>query len=182
MASGSGVEQQALAGSGDARTQAMSAYNTVNPIYSKLATGSVGLTPQQKSNMLTASADSLGGGVSSATGQGGLYAARTGNAGGATAAIDDAARQAGVQQSENALNVENTDAEVARQNQKLGLAGLNGIYDDASRTGVDYLNTANSASQAKRNALYGLISPAMSVLGANKWVQNLGSGSGGGGD
>jgi hypothetical protein len=104
------------------------------------------------------------GGVASAVGQGGLYAARTGNAGAATAALDDAARNAMVQNSKDNLAVENEDAEIARQNQKLGLAGESGIYEDANRTGADYLNTAGSASANKRNAIFGLVDPLAKVL------------------
>jgi hypothetical protein len=143
----SGVEKNALANSGAAVNQATSAYNTSNPIYSQMATNPQGYTPEQKGNLLTASAEALGGGQSAAVGAGSLLAARTGNAGGATAAIDDAARQAGVQSSQNALSVENQDAQLADSHQREGLAGLNGIYDDANKTGGDYLNTAEDASK-----------------------------------
>src|SRR4051794_39596777 len=97
--SGSGVEKNALAGSATAGTTAQNALSTVNPIYSRLATGTVGYTPEQKADMKTSAAQGLGGAVAGATGAGGLYAARTGNAGGAAAAIDDSARAAMQQQS-----------------------------------------------------------------------------------
>ncbi len=147
MASGSGVEKNALNASANAGSQAQQSYNQINPIYAQMAEGGYGFTPQQKSNMLTASGQSLGGAVSGAVGQGGLVAARTGNAGGTDAAIDDATRNAQVQGSENALGVENADASLAHQNQITGLNGLNSIYSDANRTGVDYLGTAQSASK-----------------------------------
>lgn len=148
MASSSGVEKNALNNSAVAGNTASGALSTINPIYSQMAEGNMGFTPQQKSNMLTASGQSLGGAVSGAVGEGGLLAARTGNAGGSASALDDAARTAGVQESSNALGVENADASLAHQNQITGLNGLNSIYDDANKTGVDYLNTANSAQQA----------------------------------
>jgi hypothetical protein len=173
--SGSGVEKNALNASANAGRQADTAYNTVDPIYSEMASGNVGLTPIQKSRMLTASGQSLGGANAGAVGQGALYAARTGNAGAATAAIDDSARSAMEKQSENAVDVENKDAQLASQNQRFGLSGISDIYSDANRTGEGYLGTANSASQAKRNSIYGLIDPITSILGSNKRVQGIGS-------
>lgn len=143
--SGSGVKTDALSNYGTNAGTAAGALNTVNPIYSQMATGTDGYTPTQKSNMLTSSAQSLGGGVSSAVGQGGLLAARTGNAGGATAALDDASRQAGVQQSTNSLNVQNQSDQLAEKNQQIGLAGLNSIYADANGQADQSLNTANNA-------------------------------------
>lgn len=162
--SGSGVEKNALANSSTATGQATTAYNDVNPIYSKLATGTVGYTPQQKSDQLTASSQSLGGGVSAAVGQGGLLAARTGNAGGATAALDDASRQAGVTQSGNALDVQNQSDQLATQNQRVGLAGENSIYNDANSTGVGYLNTADAAAQAEAQRKMGYVNMGLKFL------------------
>lgn len=167
--SGSGVEKDALAASGTAQNQAAGAYGTLNPIYTQEATNPQGFTQQQTANQLTASAQNLGGGVAADVGQGALLAARTNNAGGATAAIDAAAHGAQAQQSENALGVQNQSAMLARQQQQQGLAGLNGIYDDANRTGGDYLNTANSAAQAA----------AANKLAWTKFgVQTLGTGGG----
>lgn len=143
--SGSGVKTDALRNYGTNAATAAGALGTVNPIYSSMATNPTGYTPQQKSNLLTASEQTEGGGVSAATGQGGLYAARTGNAGGAAAAIDDASRQAGVQQSENALGVENQDAQLADSHQREGLAGLSGIYANANGQANQSLQVANGA-------------------------------------
>lgn len=162
--SGSGVEKNALNASANAGQQAQAAYNTVDPIYSEMASGNVGLTPIQKSRMLTASGQSLGGANAGAVGQGALYGARTGNAGAATAAIDDSARSAMEKQSENALDVENKDAQLASQNQRFGLSGISDIYSDANRTGEGYLNTADSAAQARANRKMGYAKMAMDFL------------------
>ena len=143
----SGVKKDALGISGTAGAQATSAFNTANPIYTSFASGTQGLTPQQQSNMLTASAQSLGGGVSAATGQAGLMAARTGNAGGFSAALDDAAGQAGIQQSANALGVQNQSAQIARQNQDIGLQGLSNEYNTGTGASISALNAANGAQQ-----------------------------------
>jgi hypothetical protein len=142
--SGSGVKTDALANYGTNSNNAAGALNTINPIYSSMATNPQGLTPIQKANALTASSQSAGGGVASAVGQGGLLAARTGNAGGATAALDDAARSADVTNSKNALDVQNQSDQLATQNQRIGLAGLNGIYDESNNQANASLNTATN--------------------------------------
>src|SRR5258708_9691735 len=108
-----------------------------------MATNPKGYTPIQKANALTASSQSAGGGVASAVGQGGLLAARTGNAGGATAALDDAARSADVTNSKNALDVQNQSDQLATQNKRIGLAALNDIYNEANGQADASLNTAN---------------------------------------
>ena len=146
--SGSGVEKNALNQAGTAAGQASSAYGTISPIYAQEATNPTGYTPQQRANQLTASNQSLGGAVAGAVGQGALYGARTNNAGAATAALDDSARNAMAQQSQNALGVENDNAALMEKQKQEGLAGLNSIYGDANRTGADYLGIANSSQQA----------------------------------
>jgi len=164
MASGSGVEKNALAASSNAGNQSQSAFNSINPIYNNLASGTVGYTPTEKANQLTASSQSLGGGVAGAVGQGGLLAARTGNAGGATAALDDASRQAGVQQGENALGVQNASDQLATQNQRVGLSGLNSIYSGGNSAGENYLGTANSAQQAAAARTQGYVKMGLGAL------------------
>jgi hypothetical protein len=143
--SGSGVKKDAFSNYGTNASTASGAVGTLNPIYSSMATNPEGLTPIQKANALTASSESAGGGVASAVGQGGLMAARTGNVGGATAALDDASRMADVTNSKNALDVQNQSDQLATQNKRVGLAGLNGIYDESNGQANASLNTANNA-------------------------------------
>lgn len=143
----SGVKDAAMTNYGTNSANAAGALSTINPIYSQMAAGGMGYTPQQKSDQLTASSQSLGGGVAGAVGQGGLMAARTGNAGGAAAALDDASRQAGVQQSSNALDVQNRSDQLATDNQRVGLSGLNSIYSGANGQADASLNTANQAAK-----------------------------------
>ena len=130
-----------------AQNQGASAYGTMQPIFSQMATNPQGLTEQQKANMLTSSQQSLGGGQSAAAGAGALMAARSGNAGAAVGAISDSARQAGVTGSQNALGIQNQDAMLARQQQEQGLNGLQGIYNTGNQTSVNALNTANQAAK-----------------------------------
>jgi hypothetical protein len=141
------AKNQALDASKTGSANAANALSTLNPIYASDAQGTNGLTDQQKSNLLTASGQSLGGGVASAVGQGGLMAARTGNAGASTAALDDAARQASVQQSQNALGVQTASDALAQQNKETALSGLNSIY--GTSTGSQGQNTSTAAQATK---------------------------------
>src|ERR1700748_228199 len=102
-----GVEQNALANAGTAQGQSANAYNVANPVYTQEATNPQGYTPQQMANATTASLQNLGGTNSAAVGQGALQSARTNNAGGYAAAVDDAARNSQAQQSQNVLDLQN---------------------------------------------------------------------------
>lgn len=105
--------------------------------------------------MLTAGGQSVGGSVAGAVGQGALSAARTNNAGGYTAALDDSASQGIDKNADIALGVQNQDAQIARQNQQFGLQGLSNIYSGASGRQLDALNTANTASAQTQGAIMG---------------------------
>lgn len=137
-----GVEKDALGSYGTAQNQANSAYGVAAPIYQQMAQRPQGYTPQEMANQTTASLQSLGGSNSAAVGEGALASARTNNAGGYQAAIDDAARQSGAQQSENVLGIQNQSDALARQQQAEGLEGLSGIYSNANQTGQGYLKEA----------------------------------------
>lgn len=146
MASGSsGVKKDALGSYGTATGQATDAFNVANPIYTQMATRPTGYTPQEQANLTTASNQTLGGSNAAAVGQGALASARTNNAGGYQAAIDDAARTSGAQQSENNLGILNRSADLKRQQQTQGLEGLSNEYGTASKTGMGYLDLANQA-------------------------------------
>lgn len=146
MASGgSGVKRDAFGSYGTATGQAGNAYGIAAPIYQKMAQRPQGYLPQEMADRITASNQTLGGSNAAAAGEGALTAARTNNAGGYQAAIDDAARQSGAQQSENVLGVMNQSDALKRQQQQEGLEGLSGIYNDANRTGLGYLDLANQA-------------------------------------
>jgi hypothetical protein len=145
MPSNSGVKKDALNISGTAGLEGQNALNAVNPIYQQEAEYPTGYSPTDLAGMRTSIAQTGGGGVASAVGQGGLLAARTNSAGGAAAAIDDASRQAGVNASQNQLEVDNQNAKLREAQRQSGLSGLNSIYDTASGQSISALNTANQA-------------------------------------
>lgn len=137
-----GVEKDALGSYGTATGQANNAYNVAAPVYGQMASNPQGYTPQQVANMTTASNQALGGANSAAVGEGALASARTNNAGGYQAAVDDAARSAGATQSQNNLGIQNQSVALANEHQEEGLRGLSGIYNDANSAGQGYLKEA----------------------------------------
>lgn len=175
---GRGVERNALGSYGNATSQAGAAYGTLSPQLTQMATNPTGFTPTEKANQLTSSAQSLGGSVAGAQGYGNLQAARTNNIGGYTGALDDAARQAQVVNSQNALGVDTQDAALKRQQQQFGLAGLGHIYSGASQDALGALGQANEASRQVGAANQGWTQLGLSVLGAGQgaqgWKQALG--------
>lgn len=148
MASGgSGVKRDAFSSYGTATGQANNAFDVANPIYTQEATRPQGYLPQEIANMKTASDQTLGGANAAAAGEGALASARTNNAGGYQAAIDDAARDAAVKQSENNLSILNRSADLQRQQQQQGLEGLSNEYATAGKFGQGYLDIANQAQR-----------------------------------
>jgi hypothetical protein len=146
MASGgSGVKGDALGSYGTATGQADNAFGIAAPIYGQMARKPQGYMPQEMADRITASNQTLGGSNAAAVGEGALASARTNNAGGYQAAIDDAARTSGATQSENVLGVMNQSDALKRQQQEEGLSGLSNIYGTASKTGMGYLDLANQA-------------------------------------
>jgi len=109
-----------------------------------------GYTPDQKNAMNTASNQILGGAVGGAVGQGNLTAARTRNAAGFGTALDEAAREAGRQQSENALSTEKSSADLSAQQQQAD-AQLKAQQNVASGQMLSAQDIANGQLQAQQN-------------------------------
>jgi hypothetical protein len=107
-----------------------------------------GLDPATKAEFNTASQQSLGGSNAGAAGQGDLMAARTRNAGGATAAIAESARSGQRQESTNALNTEKLSEQVKQQ----ALAAMQGLYGTNTQAGVESLNASTGGVNAWTNA------------------------------
>jgi hypothetical protein len=170
MSSSSGIKKDAFATYGQQSAEGQAAEQQLNPIYSNEATNPQGYSPTELAAMQTASAQTLGGGVASAVGQGGLLAARTGNAGGAAAAIDAASQQAGQTNSQNMLNVANQNANLMQKQQQAGISGLNSIYDTGTQAADAALNTANNVRapfwQTLTNTALGDLSGSYSGGGA----------------
>jgi hypothetical protein len=149
-----GVEGQQLANSGTAQglsnqltANAANVFGGLEPTLQARASTPMGYTPAQKASINTAAQQSAGGSTADAVGQGGLYAARTRNAGAGQAAIGAANRAAGSNLSRNAVNTEVQNANLGQQNQRAALGGLQGLYGTELSGGENALGLSNQALQ-----------------------------------
>ena len=131
----SGVKSDDLANSGTASNAAASyggnaggLYGSLAPAYSAMAFNPQGYGATNLAKMNTASQQSLGGSNAGVTGQAGLQAARTRNAGGSAAVLDAASQNAMRQNSENAIGTDVANANLEQKQQGEGLAGLSSLY------------------------------------------------------
>lgn len=99
--------------------------------------------------METGAQQSAGGSQAGAVGQGGLFAARTRNKGGAAAAIADASRSAGQQLSKNLLGIRSANAELKNRQQQAGISGLEGLT--GLETGASNTALGNVANLSRAN-------------------------------
>ena len=147
-----GVEKDQLANSTTAQNlsngltaNAANIYGGLEPTLQAQASHPSGFTPMQKANMNTAAQQSAGGSTAGAVGEGGLYAARTRNAGAAQNAIGSAVRSGGSNLSREAVGTEMADANLAQKKQAGALGGLQGMYGTELSGGENALGLSNSA-------------------------------------
>lgn len=152
-------DKQAQAGQDIALTGAKQAQGNASQIYSQLAPtlmGDVahpaGYNPTQLAGMNTAAQQSAGGSQSAAIGQGGLLAARTGNAGAPQAAISEASRNAGQSLSKAALGIQGEQAERQQQQRDNAIKGLGGLYGTTQGAATGNLGELSNLSNANTNA------------------------------
>ena len=154
-----GISGDALKNSGTANNlsstltgNAASIYGGLAPQLQAEAAHPAGYTPTQIATQDTAAQQSAGGGQSAAVGQGGLYAARTKNAGAAQNAIGAGTRGAGANLSNAALGVQNKQANLQQTQQQEGLKGLGGLYSEDVSGGEGALGLSNSALNTAETA------------------------------
>lgn len=133
-------------------TIATGAGQTANQINSQLipgleteAKGNSGYTPEQQNNMLVQGGQAVGGANSGIVGQANLGAARTRNAGGFGAALDEAARDKSRQLSNNALGVANQNAQLQQQNQRFAQGQLGNIANQQQEAQLKAMGLSDDA-------------------------------------
>ena len=127
-------------------------YGALAPTLISEAAHPAGIDPVTRAAMDTASQESAGGGMAAATGQGALLAARTRNAGGAQAAIADAARGAGERLSDATLKTRLADASMREKQRQGALSGLGNLYNENAGQSVGSLGAVASNVNANTNA------------------------------
>lgn len=161
----SGVESQALKRNGVNAGQADQSFGTIAPAYTRLTTGTAGYTPGQLADMQTSALQSTSGKLADASGLATLAAARTGNAGASTAALDDIARAGTAAVSDADLGISRDNANLEQQNMRFGLSGLTNLYGDANSAADANLGTAANASASRRSLTGNLIGNTLGLLG-----------------
>lgn len=142
-------------------TQAAGIGSSLIPGLEREASNPTGYDTQTKNNMITAGAQAVGGVNSGIGGIAGLEEGRTRNAGGATQALDEAARVKSRQLSNNALGVENSSAQLAQQKQMQAQNQLAGLYGTDTSNSLHAMGLSNDALNTALNA------------GKVGWVQNV---------
>jgi hypothetical protein len=137
------------------------AYSTLMPMYTSMATNPQGFDKPTINNLTTAGMQSTGGSVAGAVGQGNLAAARTGNVGGYQFALDNAARTGIKTNADNALAVQNEDAQYKATQKGVGLSGMTGLYGSNLNAATGQTNAQNQSTQALTDA------------GKSGWFQNM---------
>ena len=183
-----GVEKDQLANSTTAQNlsnsltaNAANIYGGLEPTLQAQASHPSGFTPMQKANMNTAAQQSAGGSTAGAVGEGGLYAARTRNAGAAQNAIGSAVRSGGSNLSREAVGTEMADANLAQKKQAGALGGLQGMYGTELSGGENALGLSNSAlagaSQSSANNPW-VKAGLMTLDNAEKYAAAMAGGGG----
>jgi hypothetical protein len=151
MARGTAQEAKQNAGAGASQNaayagRASDVYNSLFPQLQNQAANGLPMADQAALN--TASQQSLGGSQAGAVGAGNLMAARTRNAGGATAAIAESARSGERQNSQNALGTVGKNI-AAKQ---MALQAMQGLYGENANAGNNALQGSNSAIAQQNQA------------------------------
>jgi hypothetical protein len=178
---GKGANKELLSNSGVAQSNSNALYGQggginsfLTPTLESEAANPQGYTPQQLAYMNTASQQSLGGGAAATTGEANLAAARTRNAGGFQGAVGEANRGAQRQLSQNALGIQNEQANLQQQQKQEALKSLQSLYGIDESTALGYLNSSNSALGTETEAGNPLIND---IAGLGKGLGSLAYGA-----
>jgi hypothetical protein len=156
---GKGAKGRELENSGNAQANSKQLYgesqgdfNFLDPTLTKEATNPEGYTPQQLAYMETMGQQSLGGGEAATTGQAGLTAARTRNAGAFQGAVGTADRNTQKTASQNALQVAKSQADLQQQQRQQALQSLQSLYSTNLTGSEGETSLSNSALHDENTA------------------------------
>lgn len=139
-------------------------YSDIAPTLESTIANPQGFAPTDEAAMETGAQQAAGGTQAGAVGQGGLYAARTGNRGAASKAISDASRGAGEQLSQNLLGIRAANAKLKQQQRNTAISGLEGLY-----------NTNVSGGNQALGEIAPLVNANTTAANSDPWNQFFGS-------
>lgn len=119
--------------------------NTASTFFKNELNNPQGFSPDELSAMLTASSQSVGGSQAGTVGQGNLLAARTGNNAGLATTLDQSQRNASKQLSNNALGVQEQNAELKQKQQQAGAQGVQQMGSEDIANSLRSLGLSNDA-------------------------------------
>ena len=135
--------------------------STLTPFLTEELQHPQGYSQQDTSAMLAAGMGGAGGATSGVTGQANLEAARSGNAGGFQAALDDAARSRSKASAGSAEGIAADNAQLKTQQQQDAAKGLQGMYGTDTSGMLSSMGQEAPDINAEVNA------------GKSGWLQNL---------
>lgn len=150
QARGAATSAQGISNTAGGNAQGL--YSTLAPELLTEATHPSGFAPTDLAAMDTAGQQSAGGTQAAAVGQGALKAARTRNAGGSDAAIEQSSRDAGEQLSRGALGTQILNAKTKEGQREGALHGLEGLFGTNLGSSVGALGQVASNINADTNA------------------------------
>jgi hypothetical protein len=161
--------------------------SAILPGLEREAAGNGGFSPTDLNNMTVASEQGAGGANSGITGQANLQAARTRNAGGFGAALDEAARDKTRTLSNNALGVQNENAHEKLKQQQFAQGQLGSMYGTDSNSMLramglqnEDLDTSLKAGQSGWLQNFNATLQALTASAKNAAAAKNGGGGGGG--
>jgi hypothetical protein len=138
--------------SGALNAKSNSIYGTLDPALTAEATNPTGYAPNDLAATNTASQQSLGGSTAGITGQANLEAARTRNAGGFQGAIGSGSRSNAKQLSQNALGIQEQNAQLKEAQKQTALSQLQQLYGTDVQGAEGFLGESNSALGAENQS------------------------------
>lgn len=165
--------QEAQGAGKTAQQQAQQLYGPLTGMYSAEAVNPQGFGAPTEALMKSQAMEAASGGAAGIEGKMAEQAARTRNLAGATAGMDEAARQGLAAGTEAGTNIDIQNAKLKEAQRQSGISGLSGLYGQQMQDLLASMGVQNQAVNAQSNA------------GQSGWLQNvtgvLGSLSGAGG-
>lgn len=152
-------QDQNLTNSSEANANAL--YSQLVPTFSSEVSNPQGFGTKDMADMTTAAGQSTGGALGAATGQANRMAAANRNSGSFAPVLDEAARQAGRQNSQDVLGIKNANEQLKQNQRSQGIAGLSGLQGEQNNDVLSSLGLQTSATNSLVNA------------GNSGWFQNM---------
>lgn len=164
---GQGVLKTAQGVESLAQGNATALFNQLSPEYTAEVNNPQGYGPAGLNAINTSTQQSLGGSTSGAVGQGMLTAARTRNAGGYQAAINESAREGMRRNAQLATETAAQNEQLKQQQKQAGLSGLSGLYGTNMNEVLGALGAENNSLGEMNNS-----TNALTNAGNSGWLQN----------